>query len=57
MTNDEIRRVIDHLEREVEQETRRFATDDDRDRARERFGRVRGIEYAIGALEACVRDE
>ena len=57
MTNDEIRNLIATLEREAQRTTERFAIEDDRDRAREQYGRARGIEYAIGALEACLRTE
>jgi hypothetical protein len=57
MTNDEIRNLIATLEREAQRTTERFAIEDDRDRARELYGRVCGIEYAIGAIGACIRDE
>lgn len=57
MTNDEIRNLVATLEREVQRTTERFAVEDDRDRAREQYGRARGIEYAIGALEACIKTD
>jgi hypothetical protein len=57
MTNDEIRSLIATLERESERTMDQFTTEVDWGRAREQYGRARGIEYAIGALEACMRDE
>ena len=57
MTNDEIRSLIATLERESERTMDQFTTETDLGRAREQYGRARGIEYAIGTLEACMRDE
>lgn len=57
MTNDDIRNLIATLEREAQRTTERFAIEDDHDRARELYGRVCGIEYAIGAIGACISDE
>ena len=57
MTNDEIRNLIATLEREEERSMDRFTTEADLGRAREQYGRARGIEYAIGALEACIKAE
>ena len=57
MTNDEIRNLIATLERESERTMNQFTIETDWGRAREQYGRARGIEYAIGALEACLRTE
>ena len=57
MTNDEIRNLVATLERESDLTMKEYERESDRNRSNELYGRVRGIEYAIGALEACIRDE
>ena len=57
MTNDEIRRIIDLLQRkhdEKRDESTRYALGT---RGYEAMGFANGMAYAIGVLEACVRDE
>ena len=57
MTNDEIRGMIARFEHEIGLTMKEYERESDRNRSNELYGRVRGIEYAIGALEACIRDE
>lgn len=57
MTNDDIRRIIDLLERKCEERMRAAGDEPTTTRGHEAHGFACGLAYAIGVLGACIRDE
>lgn len=55
MTNDDIRRVIDHLQRKCDEKSEEAKAIDRK--GYEAFGMALGLAYAIGVLDARVRDD
>ena len=60
MTNDEICNLIATLERESDRRLEKYRNrmaDGKMEQARYHYGVSGGLQYAIGALEACIRDK
>ena len=57
MTNDEIRRVIDQLQRKHDEKSEEANENRFDRKGYEAFGMACGLAYAIGALEACIDEE